>query len=306
MTEKPRILVTGATGTVGRAVLSALEPTHAEVFAFVRDAAVALPAHVRAVAGDLTDAMSVGRALDQVDAAFYLSPHIEAEETCAEVFTEACAQRRTRMVFVGSHIDHGSAFVRWMLRRAMGLLIPEFAPKFRLSEKVRGSAADPIVLAPANFFQNDEYQVVRSGLLDAHRYLAPLGPKPKNRMDVHDIAAIAARALTDESIAPGAYSLVGPASVSGPDCAAAWSGALGTEIRYEEDEEAWLTGLRGEFEGRKLDDILATYRMLKKVAVPTSPKHLASTTALLGRAPTTYAAYVGRVAASWTRTRLAS
>lgn len=306
MNERPRILVTGATGTVGAAVMAALDADQGEVFAFVRDPSTPLAPNVRAIEGDLTDPASVQGALEQVDAAFYLSPHIEAEETCAEIFTEACARQGTRLVFVGSHIDAGSALVRWLLRGAMGFLIPQFKAKFRLSEKVRGSAAAPIVLAPANFFQNDEYQVVQRGLLEAHRYLAPLGPKPKNRMDVRDIAAIAARCLTDETITPGAYSLVGPASLSGPDCAVAWGGALGTEVRYEEDDEAWITGLRAQFDGKKLDDILATYRMLRKVAVPTTPAHLASTTALLGRTPTPYADYVGRMAAAWTRTRLAS
>jgi uncharacterized protein YbjT (DUF2867 family) len=185
-----------------------------------------------------------------------------------------------------------------MLRGAMGMMIPEFRAKFRLSEKVRRSAARPIVLAPANFFQNDEYEVVIDNLVHTRRYLAPLGPKPKNRMDVLDIAAIAARALTDTSLAPGAYSLVGPASLSGPDCAAAWSTALGLEIRYEEDDLAWREGLQAQFSGKKLTDILATYRMLKKVAVPTSTKHLTLTTELLGRPPTPYAEYVQRVAGS--------
>ena len=68
-----KILVTGATGTVGGHVVRNLTGRGHEVRALVRDPAKAdFPAEVEVVEGDLTNAEDVRRALDGVDRAFLL------------------------------------------------------------------------------------------------------------------------------------------------------------------------------------------------------------------------------------------
>jgi uncharacterized protein YbjT (DUF2867 family) len=66
------ILVTGATGNVGRAVVRELVARGVGVRAFVRDA-VELPAGVEAAIGDLDDPVSIEEALDGVDRVFLSS-----------------------------------------------------------------------------------------------------------------------------------------------------------------------------------------------------------------------------------------
>src|SRR5689334_17955831 len=65
------ILVTGATGTIGRQVVSQLLPTEPQVRAMTRNPAAArLPSGVEVVRGDLTDPASLDECLDGVETVF--------------------------------------------------------------------------------------------------------------------------------------------------------------------------------------------------------------------------------------------
>lgn len=66
-----RVLVTGATGRVGRAVVGSLTAAGVPVRSLTRrPEAAALPANVEVVAGDLTVPESLDAALRDVDAVF--------------------------------------------------------------------------------------------------------------------------------------------------------------------------------------------------------------------------------------------
>ncbi|MDA8368259.1 MAG: NAD(P)H-binding protein [Nocardiopsaceae bacterium] len=80
----PTVLVTGATGTVGSALVPALRARGAAVRAMTRDPDRSVPSVENAVA-DLRNPESVTAALKGVDAAFLNSP--SAEDTAA--FTAA-------------------------------------------------------------------------------------------------------------------------------------------------------------------------------------------------------------------------
>jgi uncharacterized protein YbjT (DUF2867 family) len=291
----------GATGTVGREVALACRG-RARVVAFCRDperAADILPKDTEIVRGDILVDDDVGHALEGVSAAFYVSPHIPEEEACAARFVASCNERGIRLVFVGSHVDGGSRLTRWVMGGLAGLLMKPYRAKFRLSERARSSGGDVVVLAPTNFSQNDELNVVRRGLLEEGVYRYPVGARGMNRLDVRDLAEVAARALIDRDVAAGGYSIAGPASLTGEQCAAAWASALGRPIRYEEQPEIWERGVTDELDGKKRQDFLATWRALARFGVPTLAPALAVTTTLLGRAPTTYERYVERTAHEW-------
>src|SRR5881628_1778721 len=66
-----KILVTGATGTIGRQVVSQLLPTDIQVRAMTRNLATAgLPSGVEVVRGDLTDPESLNKCLEGIDTVF--------------------------------------------------------------------------------------------------------------------------------------------------------------------------------------------------------------------------------------------
>ena len=114
-----------------------------------------------------------------------------------------------------------------------------------------------------------------------------------NRVDLRDVAQVASDALLDDEFRSGAYSLVGPESLSGEQCAAVWQRELGREVRYTGgDESAWKAAFARRLQGRKLVDWEASFGALSKLKVKTSAADLAETRRLLGREPRRYDEYV--------------
>jgi uncharacterized protein YbjT (DUF2867 family) len=150
-----------------------------------------------------------------------------------------------------------------------------------------------------NFFQNDE--PFRAEIL-AGEYPIPLSRKGANRVDVRDIGDVAARALLDDPPLPdGAHPVVGPASLSGEDCAAIWSRVLGRPVRYTGGEPGrFEAAARRVLRGKKLEDTVASFGALARFRIATDPRALAATTALLGRPPRSYEAYARDALARWT------
>ena len=299
MSDKHCILIVGVTGTVGSEVLKAAIAKGLRIRVLVRskNRIADLPAGIEVVEGDLSDAVAVKRALENVSAAFYVSPHLENEEQVAEQFTTYCKDRSIRMVFVGVHVDGSTRFSRWLKRTAFGSVMRHYKSKIRLSERVRQSGADAVLLIPTNFYQNDE--LVRTSLLENDIFAQPLGLKGINRVDVKDIAEAAVRALTDKSISAGAYPVVGPESLTGPQCAAVWAKVSGRPVKYCEDDTLWEALVRSQLVGKKKIDILKTYRLIRKFKLPTSPKEVAATRELLGHPPRSYQTYVEETFEQW-------
>lgn len=95
------ILITGATGTVGSAVLTRLSAQDVEVRAVTREARKAeanqLP-HVQFVQGDFEDPESMKRACAGVDRAFLLTNSTERAEQQQIGFTHVAHQSGVRSV----------------------------------------------------------------------------------------------------------------------------------------------------------------------------------------------------------------
>ena len=258
MMSERKVLVIGATGTVGREAIAATLAHGGRVRALVRSAAsaAALDSRVEAAIGDLHDAHAVARALDGVAAALYVSPHEPDEVALATSFIDACERAGARLVFIGVHVDGATRTTRWLRRLMYGRLLPHYRPKFEIAERARMSRARPIVLVPTNFFQNDE--LFRADILDGS-FPQPF-ERPVNRVDVRDVGAAAARALLDPGLTSGAYPVIGPESVTGDTCAAAWAGALGREVRCEHDPVRMNAAIARALQGKKRDDFWARMR----------------------------------------------
>jgi uncharacterized protein YbjT (DUF2867 family) len=91
------ILVTGATGRVGRHVVAGLLESGAAVRALVRDPAQARLRDVEVVRGDITDPVAVERAASGVDAAFLLWPSFSADGAAPVV--AALTRQVSRVVY---------------------------------------------------------------------------------------------------------------------------------------------------------------------------------------------------------------
>lgn len=295
-THPSNVLVVGATGMVGGATVRALLARGASVRALVRSRRPHPELRgVEITPGDLLERAAVERALDGVDAAFYVSPHEPEEELIAEHFVSACESAGVRLVFVGVHVDGATRLGRALRRGLFGRMLAQYSPKFRISERARTSRTQAIVLMPTNFYQNDE--LVRDELLRG-RFIQPL-ERRVNRVDVRDIGEAAARACLDVSLPSGAYPVVGPESLDGRACAATWSAVLGREVRYEDDPSRFNAALARTLRGKKLEDFVASYQAIRGFALPTRTHELERTTALLGRPPNSYLSYVNDTAQRW-------
>jgi uncharacterized protein YbjT (DUF2867 family) len=244
-----------------------------------------------AVTADLADRDSLARALEGCESAFFVTPHDPAEERLGFNFIETAeALGVRRLVFASAlHADFSSALTFRIFVAVAGALT-HYGPKLRVEQRVRQSTASPVVLMPSNFFQNDE---LFEQELAAGSYPQPLGLKGVNRVDCRDIADAAARALVDPAVAAGAWPLVGPEpALTGPGCAAVWASALGRPVTYDGSLDRWSALVSTRMHARERDDFRQTYRLFGRLRIAASPAALQRTTALLGRPPRAYSAYV--------------
>jgi uncharacterized protein YbjT (DUF2867 family) len=291
---KQNILVVGATGTVGLEVVNALDARGVSPRVLVRRTRAddGLPASVVHVAGELADRVSLDRALDGVDAAFFVTPHDPREEELGVGFVSACeAAGVKRVVFSCAFRPHaGNAFTRSIVHGLLGIVGPHYRAKFRTERRVHASRLDPVVLLPSNFFQNDD--VVIEDILRGE-YPVPMGRAPVNRVDCADIGLAAARALLDrDTVRAGAYALVGPEEFTGESAAAAWTTALGREVRYAGDDIArWAAAMRGKMDDAKIADFTRTFGVLQRWGAVPTDRQREETRVLLGREPRSFAAW---------------
>jgi uncharacterized protein YbjT (DUF2867 family) len=290
-----KICVAGASGEVGREVVRALTARGIVVRALVRTARVP---GTEEVAGDLADRASIARALEGCAAAIFITPHGPDEEQLGNNFLDECeAAGIGRVVYVSAfHPLSRSHLVQWCIDRLLIAIGPHYAGKIAIERRLRRSPQlSPVILCPTNFYQNDAL-----GLTEIHvgRYPQPLGDRPANRVDTRDIADAAAIAVTTD-LPSGSYPLVGPDAWTGASCAEAWARALGHEVAYAGNDIAtWNATVGARMPTARAADYAKTYAILQRHGIPVGRKALARTTALLGRAPRSYDAYIREIAAS--------
>jgi uncharacterized protein YbjT (DUF2867 family) len=171
--------------------------------------------------------------------------------------------------------------------------MPAYRDKLALAADIEKRATDAVLLAPTAFFQNDELFLEE---ISDGKYPVPL--RGFNMISTTDVGEIAANALTQADFPAGSYTLMGPRTVTGQLAAAVWADALGRPVTYTgDDSSAWERIVADRFPpGRKGTDFRAAFGSLAKNRLATNARHLATTTALLGRAPQDYSDWAREVA----------
>ncbi|KIF66909.1 NmrA family transcriptional regulator [Streptomyces sp. AcH 505] len=190
------ILVTGATGNIGRELTRELNARGAKLRAFVRDPARAagLPQAAELAVGDLGEPATLRPAFAGVDALFLLTQGIGTDYTA-----NALAAARTAGV---SRVVHLSSF------NVLGDPMPAMGHWHHEREKlVRASGIPATILRPGGFTTNalDWVPTIREG----GYVLDPIGPGRYAPIDPADIAAVAALALTEDGHQGQEYVLTG-------------------------------------------------------------------------------------------------
>ncbi|MFG1921510.1 NAD(P)H-binding protein [Cryptosporangium sp. NPDC048952] len=201
------ILVTGATGTIGSALVSTLAAAGEPVRAMTRGAAV--PAATEVVHGDYGDADSLRAAVQGVDAVFLLTPPDPAAPAQDLAMLEAAADV-PRIVKVSAFgIDSG--------------LAPWHEPG---EAAVQAGDREWTILRPSAFATNALQWLPQ--LRAGEPVPNPTGDGKLGVIDPRDIAAVAAVALTGG--APGVHTLTGPEALSTPEQVAILASVLGRPL----------------------------------------------------------------------------
>ena len=219
----PMIMVIGATGRIGRAVIDHLLRAGVSVRAMTRRPAAAnLPAAVEVVPGDLTEPASLADCLHGVDVVFLLWT---APEATLPVVISHMASHVTRIVALTS--PHQVAHPFFEQPNAMAAL------HAHLERLIAASGVEFTILRPGVFASNSLAwwaPTIRDG--DVVRW--PYGAAETAPIDERDIAAVAARALCEDGHNGAEYVLTGPHSLSQVEQVRIIGQAIGRRLRFEE------------------------------------------------------------------------
>jgi uncharacterized protein YbjT (DUF2867 family) len=282
------ILVTGAAGKTGKAVIKALAARGANVRALVRRAeqAVALKALGAAEVsiGSFDDPAALARVAAGAQEIYHICPNVSRHEVAYTRAVAATAQAESVARFVYHSVLHPQI-------EAM----PHHWQKMRAEEMLFALGFDLTILQPTAYMQN---------ILGAWRGVVADGvfrvPYPVETrlclVDLDDVAAAAALVLTTDGHSGATYELVGTAPLSQTEVAAAIGAAVRRDVRAEaETVEAWEARARaggmGEHERVTLAAMFRYYADHGLIGNPNTLRWL------LGRAPNSLARCLGRIAA---------
>lgn len=223
------ILVTGATGRVGRHLVQQLVQRDAKVRVLTRNpAGTDFPAAVEVMQGDLLDLAALRRAFSGVSTLFLLNAVTGDEFTQALITLNIARESGVERVVYLSVFGADSA-----------VNVPHFAVKFGAERMLAAMGFGATILRPSYFIDNEA--MLKDVILQHGIYPMPLGGKGVAMVDARDIAEVAALELIRRDQAPGrlpseTLNLVGPDSLTGEGAAAIWSELLGRPILYAGDD----------------------------------------------------------------------
>jgi uncharacterized protein YbjT (DUF2867 family) len=201
-----KILITGATGNVGRELIAQLPSDTVRLLS--RNSTVG-------VAGDLAQPASLAAALDGVDTVFLIWPFLTADAAPAVLAELGCGRRVVYLSSSGLSDGHADPINR--MHAEVEQLVEEHAAGWTIlrsntiASNARGWAA----------------QIRSTGVVR--------GPDIPATAVVHerDLASVAARALTSDGLSGQRLVLTGPQVVSRAEQVASLGAALGRELRFE-------------------------------------------------------------------------
>ncbi|KJK43488.1 NmrA family transcriptional regulator [Lentzea aerocolonigenes] len=272
------IVVTGATGNIGRSLTRALAEAGEQVTAVSRHVA-AVPRGVRHVQADLADPASLEPALAGAEALFLLlSGDLHAPgANPADIIGQATRDGIKRIVLLSS---------QGVATRPFG---PTRIATRELEDTLKSSGADWAILRPGGFASNALWW---AGQVRANRTVAaPFGDVGVPIIDPADIAEVAKASLLDDRHTGGVYELTGQEVITPRQQTEAIAEALGEPVRFHELTRAEAkAGMEQLMPAEVADDTLDI------LGAPTEAEQRVSPDVekILGRAPRTFADWAER------------
>jgi uncharacterized protein YbjT (DUF2867 family) len=270
------ILVTGAAGKTGRAVIRGCAEAGMEVRALIRKEEQAPRVRalgaIEAVCADFQDLATLERAAQGVDAIYHIPPNVSPHEFAfGERMVAAARTARVRR-FVYHSVLHPQI-------EAM----PHHWEKMRVEEHLLASGLEFTILQPAVYMQNVTAQW--DAVAEHGRYTVPYALATRLSMvDLQDVASAAGVVLGDEGHAGATYELTGSEPLSQVEIAAILSAGVGHPVTASaiplEDWEKQARGAGlGAYQVKALRKMFQYYERYNLIG---NPRTL---TWLLGRSP---------------------
>ena len=284
------ILVTGATGNVGRNVVEQLVRRGADVRALVRDPSKAtFPAGVEVVQGDLLDVDSLRAAMSGVSTLFLLNGVVADEYTQALLALNVAREAGIeRIVYLS--VIHSDIYVN----------VPHFAGKFGVERMIEQMDMSATILRPAYYMDNEI--TIKDVVTGYGIYPMPIGDKGLAMIDARDVGEIAAIELIrrEQSATPlplNRINLVGPDTLTGAGAAAIWSDVLGRTITFPGNDTAAFEQSLSQFmpSWMAFDMRLMAERFISDGMLPDAGD-LDRLTSLLGRPLRSYRDHIAQIA----------
>jgi uncharacterized protein YbjT (DUF2867 family) len=227
------ILVTGATGNIGRPLVSQLCERRIPVRVLTRnidDAKKLFGPSVEIMTADMNDDVAVARALAGVKQLLLLSPASQAlAEHEASILTAAQKAGVQRVVYISA------------LNAAPDAKTSIARLHAKTEAAIQASGLAWTILRPHGFMQN----LLRGAAATIKRegvFYNAAGDGRISMIDCTDVAASAVGALVDEGHNLNTYELTGPEALSYAEMAAKLSKHLGKPVRYVDIPPAALLG----------------------------------------------------------------
>ncbi len=277
------IVVTGATGNIGKPLTQTLAEKDQEVTAVSRHAAT-VPDGVRHVVADLADPAGLEPVLAGAKALFLLlSGDLHAAGAGpADVIGQAAASGVRRVVLLSS----------------LGVATRPFgSTRIALREvedTLRESGMDWVILRPGGFASNALWWA--ESVRERQVVAAPFGDIGVPVIDPADIADVAAACLLDDRHTGGVHELTGPEVITPRQQAEAIAAALGSPVRFHELTRAEAkAGMAETMPAELADDTLDILGSPKPEEVRVSP----DVERVLGRAPRPFSDWAARAIAAF-------
>jgi uncharacterized protein YbjT (DUF2867 family) len=283
------ILVTGATGLNGKALLQLLSARGVATRALVRDpskavAIAALP-HVEIVQGDMVRPDTLAPALRSVDRAMLISSSapdmLEVQSNFIDAARKAGVRHVVKLSGIMPELDSAFRFARM---------------HGEIEKRLEASGMTFTHLRAGEFMPAYFRQIPM--IVNRGAIFLPMEDARIASIDVGDIAEIAALVLTGSGHEGKTYPLTGPEALTMAEVAAKLSVATGKTIRYvnvdpEAARQAQLAAGMPPYLVDALFELFAERRNGKEAKV------WPEAATLLGRQPTSFAEFAGRNAATF-------
>ena len=285
--ENRVILVTGAAGKTGCAIIRALTGRGKNVRALVRraeQAAVARQAGaVEVHVGDLAVAADVARAMQGIAAVYHICPNMHQHEVRIGQNIIAAAQTAGM-----AHLVYHSVLHPQTTR------MPHHWHKLQVEEQLFEAGLDYTILQPTAYMQN--LLANWASIVDNGQLALPYPVATRiSLVDLNDVAQVAAAVIGDPAHFYAIYELVGTLPLAQTTVAQQLSVVLGRSVQAAEITlDVWQKQVRqdGVLSAYAIETLLKMFRYYAQFGLAGNPHTL---TTLLGRKPTSVEEFLRRL-----------